>query len=346
MIAPPPFLSVICRTQGRRPHPLAETLASLARQTDQDFELLLMAHKLDRDGLAALAGALGAIPQNAAFRRRVIPVDGGTRTAPLNAGLDAASGAYLAILDDDDIALPNWVAAFRRLAAGAPGRMLRAATRQQRVVAQRIDGQIRAVPLGGLEPAFPDYFDFFEHLSHNRTPPLALAFPLERLRTHGLRFDDALTTTEDLDFILRCAGPLGVAESAEVTAIYRYWEQGECSRTVHTDVEWNANYRYISDKLNAAPFVLPPENFLRLRAMRDGLAAASAEVASLRGQLTQACERGEKAAAEIAGLRRSLSDAEALSTRLLAVEGSTSWRMTAPMRWLLTKLRDNLRSHP
>ena len=40
--APRPFLSVITRTQGRRPDRLREMLLSLAAQTDEDFELLLV----------------------------------------------------------------------------------------------------------------------------------------------------------------------------------------------------------------------------------------------------------------------------------------------------------------
>jgi glycosyltransferase involved in cell wall biosynthesis len=322
---PPPFLSVVSRTQGRRRHTLTETLASLAEQTDQDFELLLMAHRVGREGLATLRMALDALPEGARFRRRLIAVEGGTRTAPLNAGLDAASGEFVAILDDDDIALPNWVATFRLLATRAPGRMLRAATRQQRVIEQRVDGQVRAVPVGGLEAAFPDHFDIFEHLSANRTPPVALAFPLARLRALGLRFDDSLTTTEDWDFILRCAGPLGVAACADVTSIYRYWEQGECSRTEHTDAEWRANYAGISEKLDAAPFVLPPESFLRLRALRDGLAEAR--------------ERHLAAEARIIELNRTLHRAQSLEARVLALEGSASWRLTAPLRWISVRLR-------
>ena len=36
-----PFLSIITRTQGRRPHTLTEVLVCLTAQTDTDFELLL-----------------------------------------------------------------------------------------------------------------------------------------------------------------------------------------------------------------------------------------------------------------------------------------------------------------
>jgi hypothetical protein len=164
---------------------------------------------------------------------------------------------------------------------------------------------------------------------------VALAFPRARLHALGLRFDASLTTTEDWDFILRCAGPLGVATTPEVTAIYRYWEQGECSRTVHADAEWRANYLGISAKLDAAPFVLPPGGFLRLRQLCDGLRAVQAPTAELSARLVAAEDARQALLAEISELRGRLTRAEG---GWLAVQSSTSWRLTAPLRWLATRL--------
>lgn len=347
----PPFLSVITRTQGRRPHTLMRTLLALAAQTDQDFELLIMAHLVEAAGVAALEDAL---PDSLRPRTRVIAVNHGTRTAPLNAGLDAASGDYVAVLDDDDLPLPNWVATFRQLAAAAPGCMLRAASRMQRVVEQIADGKKQMVPVGELEQGFPDDFDIFEHLVTNRSPPIAVAFPRARLQTLGLRFEEGLTTAEDWYFIMQCAGPLGVAASNEVTSIYSYWETGECSRTVHSGDEWHANYLALSAKLDAGPFVLPPGNFLRLRRLWEDHAAAVAENARLRNDLQQAealrvdndvlrealaeerrtadLLRAEAEALRQAAAAARADDAAALRESVAAILASTSWKMAAPLR--------------
>ncbi len=343
-----PFLSVITRTQGRRPHTLAETLASLAAQTDQDFELLLMAHKVDEAALPGLAAMLRTLPPGRPAR--LITVAHGTRTAPLNVGLDAAAGDYIAVLDDDDLALPNWVAVFRQLAAAAPGRMLRAGNLRQSCQEVWQDGVPSVRPSGPRAEMFPGRFDFFDHLSVNRTAPVMLAFPRARLLALGLRFDESLTTTEDWDFIMRCAGPLGCADSAEVTSIYRYWETGESSRTVHTEAEWRANFAALTAKWDSAPFTLPPGGFARLRALADGLAAANAALAALRAETARAdalrrdilAILGSRSWRVSAPLRlfRGISPAaimalpaEQLPDILAALRASTSWRLTAPLRW-------------
>ncbi len=304
-----PFLTVITRTQGRRPHTLAETLASLAAQTDQDFEVLLLAHRVEPAALPALAAMLRTLPPGRPAR--LITVDHGTRTAPLNVGLEEAAGDYIAVLDDDDLALPNWVALFRRLSESAPGKMLRAGNLRQNCREVWQNGVPRVQPVGAPVAMFPDRFDFFAHLSANHTAPVMLAFPRARLRALGLRFDDSLTTTEDWDFIIRCAGPLGCADSPEISSIYRYWESGESSRTVHTEAEWRANFAALTAKWDSAPFILPAGYFLPLRQMADGLAAATAALAAL---------RAETAAA--AALRRDI----------LEILGSRSWRISAPLR--------------
>jgi hypothetical protein len=354
-----PFLSVVTRTQGRRPGPLAEALASLAAQTDPDLELLLIAHRVGAAARASLRALLDTLPEPSRARARLIDLDHGNRTTPLNVGFGLATGEYVAILDDDDLALPGWVATFRRLAAAAPGRVLRAATRQQAVAAEWVGGELTARPLGPLTAPFPDAFDMFEHLSANRTPPVSLAFPRARLLDLGLRFDEDLTTAEDWDFLMRCVGPLGIAGSAEVTAIYRWWERGECSRTEHSDAEFAANYHRICAKWDAAPFVLPPGGFLPLRDMRAhqealragldearagldearaSLDALRADVAELRAERDAARAAAEARDAELARRDQAAAAARDLAATLRqeveAIRASRCWRLTAPLRAL------------
>jgi hypothetical protein len=319
-----PFLSVVTRTQGRRPRPLAEALASLTEQTDPDLELLLVAHKVDETAQQVLEAMLGALPERLRRRARLIDLQHGNRTAPLNVGFEQAVGDYVAILDDDDLALPNWVATFRRLAEAAPGRVLRAATRQQAVAAEWVRGELIARPLSDPTAPFPDTFDVFENLSANRTPPVALAFPRAGLLQHALRFDEDLSTAEDWDFLIRCVGPLGIATTAEVTSIYRWWERGECSRTEHSADEFAANYHRICAKWDAAPFVLPPGAFLRLRDLQKNLDGARAEAAALREEVARRDHMLEALQQDVLALRRENE----------AVRNSRSWRLTAPLRAL------------
>ena len=84
---PVPFVSVLMRTQGTRPATLQEALLSLAAQTDQDFEVLVLAHNVPRE-TADPSPLPGRCVRRADFGSRVsvIPVDGGGRTRPLTVG--------------------------------------------------------------------------------------------------------------------------------------------------------------------------------------------------------------------------------------------------------------------
>ena len=128
-----PAFTIILRTQGRRRRTLREALQSLAAQTWTSFDAIVAVHaaaevaaEVEADVAAAAAAA--AAPAD----WRVLPVGaGGSRSRPLNAGLEAADGDYVTFLDDDDLAEPNWLAVFARAAADAPGQIIRARTAWQ-----------------------------------------------------------------------------------------------------------------------------------------------------------------------------------------------------------------------
>ena len=88
----PPFLSVLMRTQGTRPATLQEALLSLAAQTVQDFEVLVLAHNVPRDRLTHLRYLADVFGEDFGSRVTVIPVDGGGRTRPLTIGAERAAG--------------------------------------------------------------------------------------------------------------------------------------------------------------------------------------------------------------------------------------------------------------
>ena len=115
-----PFLSVLVRTQGRRRSTLIETLLSLAAQTSQDFEVLILAHDMKEADLAELDLLVESFDGELSEKVRIVRVEGGGRARPLNAGVQKARGKYLAVLDDDDIAFAQWVEAFHKSRVGQP----------------------------------------------------------------------------------------------------------------------------------------------------------------------------------------------------------------------------------
>lgn len=254
----PPFrFSVIVRTQGNRPGSLCEAVESVAAQSHRDHELLVMVHA-DDDRTAAVEASL---PPAGDADRRILAVSGGGRARPLNAGLDAATGDYVCILDDDDLVTPHWLAAFARAAADDPGRVVRAVTRSQ---AWTTDGGEEPVrPIGPVETPFAPTFDLLAHMSANQTPVCSLALPRAALDRFGLRFDESLPVFEDWELLMRLAMLVGVTSIDDATSLYRRLDHGNAD-TVVEEPMWHEAHARVIDRLSAQPVLLPSGDARRI----------------------------------------------------------------------------------
>ena len=265
-----PFLTAVIRTRGRRIHTLRETLVCLNGQTDRDIEILVVGHRLDPAAIKAVERVLDDQPEEMRERTRLIRVEDGNRTRPLNVGFAEARGRYIAILDDDDIPMGNWVETFRILDRQAPGRLLRTACVRQSVRSITVQAQAGLRAEGPPERGYDRHFDLLEHLRINHSPPICLAFPRGAFHDLGIRFDETMTTTEDWDYLLRVAVLLGVESSTECTGVYRWWVEGESSRSEHAQAEWDRNYQAIIRKMDVSPLLLPAGSAARLRELMMG----------------------------------------------------------------------------
>jgi len=273
-----PFLTAVIRTQGRRIHTLRETLLCLYGQTDLDIEVLVVGHRLAPDAIKRVERAIDDQPEEMRMRTRLMRVDDGNRVRPLNVGFSAARGRYISILDDDDTPMAHWVETFRAMDRRAPGRLLRAGSVKQEVRSVVVCGHdgLRAE---GSPQAYPKTFDLLDHLRQNHSPPISVAFPRGAFHDLGLRFDETLTTTEDWDYMMRVALLLGATSSPECTGVYRWWIDGESSRTDHALNEWQRNYAAILRKMDTQPVLLPPGTTARLRDLLDRTDSAAASQA-------------------------------------------------------------------
>lgn len=254
-----PFLSVLTRTQGRREAGLTEVLLCLAAQTDRDFELMIVGHRLDDEGRALVERLIAETPAYLRQRIRLIACEEEGRTAPLNCGFAHARGEYVAVLDDDDIVLDNWVESFHKLAREHYGSVLHTYMMRQDweyIPSARGQGQdLRAS--GGFESMYCRPFDLKSQLVVNHCPQGCVAFPSYVYQRWGLRFDPTLNVTEDWDFMMRTILLTGVSEDPSVTCIYRWWTNGTTSATLHSQKEWDETYLKLTKKFSQIPVPMP-----------------------------------------------------------------------------------------
>ena len=69
-----PFLSIITRTQGKRPDMLTETLLCLTGQTDIDFEFILAGHNLNEEQKKSVTSMIEELPEWMQKRTVFLPV--------------------------------------------------------------------------------------------------------------------------------------------------------------------------------------------------------------------------------------------------------------------------------
>lgn len=259
-----PFLTVLTRTTGDRAT-LVDTLTCLAGQHDQDFEVRLMVSADDADVEPRVRSTVDRFERSFRDRVHVHLVSPAHRVRPLNAGLDAALGRYLAVLDDDDLVFGDWVGQFHAASERAGSAVIRC-----RAVDQSADGVgggpagTIAVATSGFSTPYKPRFDLARHLVGGQTPQGSVAFPVDPIRELGLRFDEQLAVCEDLDFLLRAVTVLGVVDTEQFGMVYRRWNAVHSSHHTISPAVWESTMQGIVRGLDEQAIVMPPGSASRL----------------------------------------------------------------------------------
>ncbi len=204
----------IVRTRDREAL-LAEALASLAAGNYRRAEVVLV-----NDG-----GAPPAPP--AGFPLPIVRVDlpeSRGRAAAAEAGVAAATGDYVAFLDDDDLAAPEHLATLAGLVAAAG---VRVAYTDAAVAAYELDGDLATGGWICRERRLPYSRDFDPDvlLVDNYIPFNTLVIE-RRLFAEAGPFDPALPFFEDWDFLIRLSALAPFHHLARVTCEYRHFRGG------------------------------------------------------------------------------------------------------------------------
>lgn len=305
------FASIIIRTQGRRIEELGEVLLCLAGQSNRDFEVIVIAHDVSVATQIEIERTIEGTPSWLRASTRLVRVDYGTRATLLNHGFEHARGRYVIAFDDDDLVFAHWIEAFAKLEQKHSGQVLRSICLRQDADRVKIKDRVGTRAISAVKSEYAEEFSFIEHLSMNSTPFMSVAFPRSLYRDIGMRFDESLTTTEDWDFLMRAASLVGVADSKEVTAMYRGWVTQDSSRTEHDMNEWLLNQYSVDRKFDSEPLLLPRG---AARAIRELVRASHAHHDSAIEAPETSIERSE------------------LQYRLADLLSSRSWRATSVLR--------------
>lgn len=250
---PVPFLSVILRTQGTREQGLREALLSLRSQVNQNFEVILIAHKAKDEAKTLIKSIIQQQPTDFASKIRYIELDIGTRTTPINVGCACARGQYISIFDDDDLLFDNWVDCYEQAAKEHDGQILHAYVLAQRWKALECGYMATDAPTS----QFCENFDFLSQLVVNKCPLMGLAFPSYLYKKLGFSFNEELNVTEDWEFFMRVVSMTGIYDIQEPTSIYRLWVNAESSYTLHSEKLWNETYQTIQGYMDKRSLLIP-----------------------------------------------------------------------------------------
>jgi hypothetical protein len=246
-----PLVSVLVRTQGRRPGLLKEALLCLAAQECEDFEVLIAIHNPHPDDLEATTRIAAEMAPLLPNETQTLVVHGGDRGRPILTGQRQSSGRYCVVLDDDDHVTADWISAFAEAHASRADVVLRSlAVSRLTAEVPRAHGSLR-VAAGGPQPEYCDAWSLVDHVRANRTPIHAYATPSWIRSVVGLEVDESLTVLEDWDYLLKAAITCGVQDSGRVTALYNRGGHGSADEVASSD------WRAIEDRVRTSILTMP-----------------------------------------------------------------------------------------
>jgi hypothetical protein len=277
-----PFLSVIVRTQGKRLRLLEDALTSLAAQTFNDLEVHLVVHSGADEDLECVRSVVSAFDGEFVHRVHLHQVSDGGRSRPLNVGLDAAKGRYISFLDDDDMVLGHWAAAFEAAVRQHPGQTIRALAADQSF---SVDDTGIPRAESGFRHDRDIRFDLLTHFHHNETPICSFALPAITLNTLRLRFDERLPVVEDWDLLVRTAMLTGVHDIEEITSVYRRWISTKENSFSLPPATWTSARDNVIDSLDSGPVLLPAGSVRQLVDMHERREATQRELDAARQEI-------------------------------------------------------------
>jgi len=336
-----PLVTVIVRSMDRAM--LRDALDSIATQTYANVEVVVVNAKGEQH--SDLGDACGR------FRLRLVQRSTAlTRSEAANFGMAQARGQYLIFLDDDDIFLPNHLEKLSRA-------LTQGSTRACYTGVQLI-GEAGQTLLVLDEP-----WNIDRLRGANFLPIHAVLFERSLLDS-GCRFREDLECLEDWEFWLQIAALTPFEHVPQVSAVYRMdlgtsglsaeadaekhianrarifeaWQPRFTAREWVRSIHWFENARSHFYQIALDRFHENQQLEVRLAASNESIAdmrlqldAAEAHAVTMRASMDR-LNRQKGAAKELAA--NHAAHAESLHAAVQQLIGSTSWRVTGPLRFV------------
>ncbi|MDP3662785.1 MAG: rhamnan synthesis F family protein [Nitrosomonas sp.] len=335
-----PLVSIIIRSMDRPT--LSDALDSVALQTYPNIEVVLVNAK--GAGHREVSEWCGRFPIQVTTNYESL-----NRSQAANIGLNTAQGNYLIFLDDDDLFYPEHIATL--VAALQNHSNIRCAYSGVRVE-YYVDQQLQTVT------AFNEPYNQHRLWGRNFIPIHAMLFEQSLVTKDHCGFDENLKVFEDWDFWIQLTQHSDILHIDKITAIYRnYGHSGlglkqdesflkESRSKVYnkwkmllTGEQLEELIQYREDAIASLRSRLTDSDlqiaFLQDRLKQDALASTQREQ-SLHNEIEILQETIEKLHEKINNLHKITID---LNKTISNLFHSTSWKITAPLRFLIRIIR-------
>ncbi|HHD77983.1 MAG TPA: glycosyltransferase, partial [Campylobacteraceae bacterium] len=320
-----PLVSVITRTKDR-PQMLRKALQSVAEQTYPNIEMLVI-----NDGGLDVADVIHDFKEGIS-RIRYIPLSPAKgRSAAANIGLQEAVGQYLMFLDDDDWLYHNHIA-----------KLVEVLERDESggVVYTGVECMSEESPgIWKKVHSFNEPYDPVRLLIQNYIPSHSALFRRDFVDA-GCRFDEDLGIYEDWDFWLQLSQKTTFRYVEGISAVYRITGTGgfgvsgdqaliQHSRSIFYE-KWRKLWS-VEQLLGIIEYAKCERDVEFLKRERE---AMERQIHSLTADLAESKRHTQKIVQELEAARWAVVEAE---NERDALEKSTTWRLTKPLRLAATR---------